>query len=76
MIYDVVQTLNVTILQIVYDFLKSLRSTYREHIVPTRLWENVQETKKVLTRQDISISVLGQQNRGKSTFVNALIGEE
>lgn len=63
-------------MQIVYDTLKQLHLTYGEHIVPTYLWKHVQETKKVLTRQDISISVVGEINRGKSTIVNALIGEE
>lgn len=64
------------IVQTVYDTLEQLHRKYGEHIVPTSLWEDVQRTKKMIMGKDISISVLGKQNSGKSTFLNALIGEE
>ena len=35
----------------------------------------MEEAKRVLDQRDICISVFGQHNCGKSTFLNALIGE-
>ena len=59
-----------------YRELKYLHRHYGELIIPTSLWEDVKQIKAKLvqTRKHISISVLGQHNCGKSTFINVLMG--
>ena len=44
--------------------------------MPESQWQIVEQTMSVLKEKDICISVFGQHNCGKSTFLNALIGEE
>ena len=65
--------------QVIYDLLNKLHSSkYNEDgtIMPESLWQIVQQTKHMLEEKDICISIFGQHNCGKSTFLNALIGEE
>ena len=62
-------------LQKSYEFLQKLRSKYKEEIVSSSVWMSIEETKRVLDQKDICISVFGQHNCGKSTFLNALIGD-
>ena len=56
--------------------MQSLRSKYGECVVPESQWQIIEQTMSVLREKDICISVFGQHNCGKSTFLNALIGEE
>ena len=58
------------------EILESLRSKYGECVVTESMWQFVEQTMDVLKEKDICISVFGQHNCGKSTFLNALIGEE
>ena len=58
------------------EILESLRSKYGECVVTGSMWQFVEQTMDVLKEKDICISVFGQHNCGKSTFLNALIGEE
>ena len=44
--------------------------------MPDNLCQLVEQTLNVLKKKDICISVFGQHNCGKSTFLNALIGDE
>ena len=63
----------------IYKHLEKLHShKYNKGgtIMPESLWQVVQQTNQVLEKKDICISVFGQHNCGKSTFLNALIGEE
>ena len=63
------------LLQECFKFLQKLHSKYNEEIVSISIWKSIQETKQVLDQKDIYISVFGQHNCGKSTFLNAIIGE-
>ena len=55
--------------------MRQLRIKYGELLIPNKLWEEVEHTKITLDQKDVNISVLGQHNCGKSTFINALIGD-
>ena len=59
-----------------YKVLQKLHSKYKEEIVSSATWSSIEETKQVLDQKDICISVFGHHNCGKSTFLNALIGDE
>lgn len=56
--------------------VKQIRSEHGDSIVSAVLWENVMQTNHILEEQEICISVLGMHNCGKSTFLNAIIGDE
>ena len=47
-----------------YDFLK----------VKVDVQEKIQETRKQLKRKEVIVSVFGRHNCGKSTLLNALLG--
>ena len=55
-----------------------MQKLQRSHgdIVSVAMWRSVEQTMHVVDQKDICISVFGQHNCGKSTFLNALIGEE
>lgn len=55
--------------------MQKLQRSHRE-IVPGEMWRSMEETMRTVDQKDICISVFGQHNCGKSTFLNALIGEE
>ena len=57
---------------------KHLHKDYGELIIPTTLWDDIKEIKAKLLqeRKNITISVFGQHNCGKSTFINALMGNK
>lgn len=38
--------------------------------------KSIKRTERIAERQEIDISVFGQHNCGKSTLINALMGEE
>lgn len=57
-----------------YKFLQKLHSKYKEEVVSSVEWTSIEETKQVLDQREICISVFGQHNCGKSTFLNAFIG--
>jgi ribosome biogenesis GTPase A len=63
-------------MQALYNKFKHLYEDYGELIIPTSLWEHANQIKAKLLqeRKDINISVFGQHNCGKSTFINALMG--
>ena len=62
-------------MQGIYEYLKSVRTSY-ESIIPPKLWKDIEDTKEIVDNKCICISVLGQHNCGKSTFINALLGDE
>ena len=61
-----------------YEQFKQLRTDYGGSIVPSSMWENLTLVNAELLqeRKEISISVFGQHNCGKSTFIDALIGDK
>ena len=52
--------------------LKSEQGTVS--LISQRLLNDLEQTEKILNQKDVRISVFGQHNCGKSTFINALIG--
>ena len=62
--------------QVIYDMVKQIRREHGVYVLSERLWKTVTQTKCILEEQEICISVLGLHNCGKSTFLNALIGDE
>ena len=56
--------------------MQSLHSKYGECIVSETQLQIIEQTLIVLKDKDVCISIFGQHNCGKSTFSNALIGEE
>ena len=56
--------------------LTKLHTKYGELVVPNEVIRALTNTNEVLEQKDICISVFGQHNCGKSTLLNALIGEE
>lgn len=54
--------------------MRQLRLYYGEFIIPNKLWEEVDHTRMILDQKEVNISVFGEHNCGKSTFINALIG--
>ena len=53
-----------------------LHTEFGEHIVSKELIQNLTRTNEVRRKKDICINVFGLHNCGKSTLLNALIGEE
>ena len=62
--------------QLAYEHLKKLCDEYGESVVPPSMWKTAESTKQVMESKCICISVLGQHNSGKSTIINALLGDE
>ena len=56
--------------------LTKLHSKHGETVFPDKALQALIRTNEVLDLKDICISVFGQHNCGKSTLLNALIGEE
>ena len=56
---------------------ENLHKVHGELIISTKLWKDVKQIKANLVqeRKDISIGVFGQHNCGKSTLINAMIGD-
>ena len=65
-----------SLLQEVYQWLKTLRARLGESIISPTVWKTIEDTKHIIDNKCIYISVLGQHNCGKSTFINALLGDE
>ena len=56
--------------------LNKLRKEHGEGVVPNQVMKAMTKTNESLEQKDICISVFGSHNCGKSTLLNALIGEE
>ena len=63
-------------LQKVHSALKDLQEQFGEEIVPSRIAQDLKKIKQILEQKDISISVFGKHNCGKSTLLNVLLGDE
>ena len=53
-----------------------LRTKHGEDVVPNDVKKALMKTNEVVEQKDICISVFGSHNCGKSTLLNAFIGEE
>ena len=56
--------------------LMKLHTKHGQHVIPKDVITDLTKTNENLEQKDICISVFGQHNCGKSTLLNALIGEE
>ena len=63
-------------LQRVHSALTDLQMQFGEEIVPKDTAQDLKKIKEILKQKDICISVFGKQNCGKSTLLNALLGDE
>ena len=63
-------------LQRATKLLTKLHSKHGEHVVPNKVTKALTKTNEIFEQKDICISVFGQHNCGKSTLLNAFIGEE
>ena len=61
-------------MQEICDLVKKIR-TQRKKYVSKKLKEKVEQTKCILKGNEVCISVLGLHNTGKSTILNALLGD-
>lgn len=59
-----------------YKCLNILRTRCGDSVIPFSLWKHIEDAKKMIDNKCTCISVLGQHNCGKSTFINALLGDE
>lgn len=62
-------------MQLLYEKIGKLKSTYGEVLIPKDLWQEVQQIKKLMDEKEIMVNVFGEHNCGKSTFLNALLGK-
>lgn len=60
----------------VQSALLNLNIQHGEGIISGEVLEDLKKIKQILVQKDISISVFGRHNCGKSTFLNALLGDE
>lgn len=63
-------------MQRVLSALNDLQEQFGEEIVPKDVAQDLNKIKQILKQKDICISVFGKHNCGKSTFLNALLGDE
>lgn len=56
--------------------MKELREQHGESVVDESMLKTAENAKAVMDSKRLSISVVGQQNSGKSTVINAIIGDE
>ena len=68
--------LYLPVLQEVFDVLKTLHEKYGDRIVSNDMRKTQECTRDIMASKRMCISVLGQHNSGKSTFINALLGDE
>ena len=59
-----------------HSALNNLQERFGEEIVPNGTAQDLKKIKQILEQKDISISVFGKHNCGKSTLLNALLGDE
>ena len=64
------------IFQASYEEVKKLCDQYGESVVDNSMLKTAENAKAVMDSKRLSISVVGQQNCGKSTIINAMIGDE
>ena len=60
----------------VQSALLNLNIQHGGRIISGEVLEDLKKIKQILVQKDISISVFGRHNCGKSTFLNALLGDE
>ena len=60
----------------VQSALLNLNKQHGEGIISKEIVEDLKKIKQILVQKDISISVFGKHNCGKSTLLNALLGDE
>ena len=58
------------------NLLKNQNQITDGELFSERLMKSMREMMKIVDNRAIFISVFGQHNCGKSTFLNALLGEE
>ena len=63
-------------MQMLCEKIMQLESKYGEVLVPGDLLRDLRQTKLSMDEKTIMVNVFGQQNCGKSTFLNALLGNE
>ena len=56
--------------------MKKLCDQYGESVIDNSMLKTAENAKAVMDSKRLSISVVGQQNCGKSTIINAMIGDE
>ena len=64
------------ITQATSELLTDLSSKYGKYLVCEQVLKDVLKADEMLEMKEICISVFGQHNCGKSTLINAFIGEE
>ena len=63
-------------MQKIHKVLTKLHNKYGGKVVSKELLQRLDRTSDMLDQKEICISVFGQHNCGKSTLLNALIGDE
>ena len=61
-------------IQEICDTVENIRDKH-EKCVSEQVWQTMKQTKHILEGNEVCISVLGLHNTGKSTFLNALLGD-
>ena len=61
-------------MQVICDLVKTIH-TKHEKCVSKELKQMVKRTKRIVKGNEVCISVLGLHNTGKSTILNALLGD-
>ena len=62
-------------IQLLCEKIVQLESKYGEVLVPVELLRDLQQTELSMDEKEIMVNVFGEQNCGKSTFLNALLGD-